>query len=302
MRKNALSNLAIVVGAGAFGAFCRWLQNQIAFDENGLSTNSPLNILVFVVVLGVAIWFFLIVQGIHERNMTVSDDVRAAFAGTGEREMIVPMIIGVVEVLGGLILILTGLGNSSPALTLVFAVCAMLSGVLTPVLFRSLGSDVSNGTIALLMTIPILLYGIGLINCYKINATNPSVWTYSIQILAYACCAVAFYYVAGFAYGRTSPFKTLYFSMLGAFLSILVVADNLNLGLVLIVVSNATLLLFYCVRMMSNMEEGPEDPERKESEERSSFLTKVQGWFQSRSVDTEEKVEEILQDYHDEEK
>lgn len=302
MRKNALSNLAIVVGAGAFGAFCRWLQNQIAFDENGLSTNSPLNILVFLVVLGVAIWFFLIVQGIHERNMTVSDDVRAAFAGTGEREMIVPMIIGVVEVLGGLILILTGLGNSSPALTLVFAVCAMLSGVLTPVLFRSLGSDVSNGTIALLMTIPILLYGIGLINCYKINATNPSVWTYSIQILAYACCAVAFYYVAGFAYGRTSPFKTLYFSMLGAFLSILVVADNLNLGLVLIVVSNATLLLFYCVRMMSNMEEGPEDPERKESEERSSFLTKVQGWFQSRSVDTEEKVEEILQDYHDEEK
>lgn len=302
MRKNALSNLAIVVGAGAFGAFCRWLQNQIAFDENGLSTNSPLNILVFLVVLGVAIWFFLIVQGIHERNMTVSDDVRAAFAGTGEREMIVPMIIGVVEVLGGLILILTGLGNSSPALTLVFAVCAMLSGVLTPVLFRSLGSDVSNGTIALLMTIPILLYGIGLINCYKINATNPSVWTYSIQILAYACCAVAFYYVAGFAYGRTSPFKTLYFSMLGAFLSILVVTDNLNLGLVLIVVSNATLLLFYCVRMMSNMEEGPEDPERKESEERSSFLTKVQGWFQSRSVDTEEKVEEILQDYHDEEK
>lgn len=302
MRKNALSNLAIVVGAGAFGAFCRWLQNQIAFDENGLSTNSPLNILVFLVVLGVAIWFFLIVQGIHERNMTVSDDVRAAFAGTGEREMIVPMIIGVAEVLGGLILILTGLGNSSPALTLVFAVCAMLSGVLTPVLFRSLGSDVSNGTIALLMTIPILLYGIGLINCYKINATNPSVWTYSIQILAYACCAVAFYYVAGFAYGRTSPFKTLYFSMLGAFLSILVVADNLNLGLVLIVVSNAVLLLFYCVRMMSNMEEGPEDPERRESEERSSFLTKVQGWFQSRSVDAEEKVEEILQDYHDDEK
>ena len=302
MRKNALANLAIVVGAGAFGSFCRWLQNQIAFDENGLSTNSPLNILVFLVVLGAAIWFFLIVQGIHEKNMTVSDNVRTALKGTGDRQMTALMIIAAVEVLGGLILILTGLDNSSPALTLVFGVCAMVSGILTPVVFRSIASDVSDGTIALLMTIPILLYGIGLINCYKIHATNPSVWVYSIQILAYACCAIAFYYVAGFAYGRTSPFKTLYFIMLGAFLSILVVADSLNLGLVLIVVSNAALLLVYLVRLMSNMEAGPEDPEKIRSEERSSFLTKLQGRFQSRSVDAEEKVEEILQDFHDEKK
>ena len=90
--------------------------------------------------------------------------------------------------------------------------------------------------------------------------------------------------------------------MLGAFLSILVVADSLNLGLVLIVVSNAALLLVYLVRLMSNMEAGPEDPEKIRSEERSSFLTKLQGRFQSRSVDAEEKVEEILQDFHDEKK
>ena len=96
MRKNALANLAIVVGAGAFGSFCRWLQNQIAFDENGLSTNSPLNILVFLVVLGAAIWFFLIVQGIHEKNMTVSDNVRTALKGTGDRQMTAPMIIAAV--------------------------------------------------------------------------------------------------------------------------------------------------------------------------------------------------------------
>ena len=140
MRKNALSNLAIVVGVGAFGSFCRWLQNQIAFDENGLSTNSPLNILVFLVVLGAAIWFFLIVQGIHEKNMTVSDNVRTALKGTGDRQMTAPMIIAAVEVLGGLILILTGLDNSSPALTLVFGVCAMVSGILTPVVFRSIAS------------------------------------------------------------------------------------------------------------------------------------------------------------------
>ena len=40
-----------------------------------------------------------------------------------------------------------------------------------------------------------------------------------------------------------------------------------------------------------------EDPEKIRSEERSSFLTKLQGRFQSRSVDAEEKVEEILQDF-----
>ena len=48
--------------------------------------------------------------------------------------------------------------------------------------------------------------------------------------------------------------------------------------------------------------EDVEDPEKIKSEERSSFLTKIQSRFQSRSVDAEEKVEEILQDFHEDEK
>lgn len=302
MQKNALANLAIVVGAGAFGSFARWLQNQIAFDENGLSTNSPLNIFVFLILLGVAIWFFLIVQKLHEKNMQVSDDARSAFAGESRYTSVAVWILAGLEMVGGLLLIMTGLNNSSPSLTMLFGLCAILSGILIPMTIHSFQRDVSNGTIALLMTVPILLFCIGLINCYKINATNPTVWAYSIQILAYACDAVAFYYIAGYAYGRINHYRTIFFSMLGAFLSILVIADDLNIGLVLIFISNAALLLYYMVRLMSNMKPAPVDPDKKKAEDRSSFLSKIQSRFQSRSVDEEEKVEEILNDYHEENK
>jgi fluoride ion exporter CrcB/FEX len=34
MRKNALTICCFACAAGAIGAFCRWLQNQLAFDES----------------------------------------------------------------------------------------------------------------------------------------------------------------------------------------------------------------------------------------------------------------------------
>lgn len=302
MRKNALVNLAIVVGAGAFGAFCRWLQNQIAFDESGLSTSSPLNVVVLLIILGVGLWIYFLVQKTADENMMIPEDYHEAFFPEIRSSVSGAWIIGILEVIGGLILATSGLGNSSPALTLIFAVCSILAGILVPVCMRSAQSDVSNGTIALLTTIPILQFCIGLINCYKINATNPSVWAYSVQILAYACVAVAFYYIAGYAYGRVFHYRMLYFSMFGAFLSIMVIADDLNLGLVLIFLANSALLLLYMYMLMNSMVERGEDPEQKEKAMRSRFLTQLQGRMRSKNVDEDEKVEEILHDFHDEEK
>ena len=36
MQKKSLEITCYVAGAGAFGVFLRWLQDQLAFDENGL--------------------------------------------------------------------------------------------------------------------------------------------------------------------------------------------------------------------------------------------------------------------------
>lgn len=302
MRKNALVNLAIVVGAGAFGSFCRWLQNQIAFDESGLSVSSPLNVIVILILLGMVIWVYFLTQKVAEANMKVPEDYHDAFFPEERISVSSAWVIGIIEVLGGLILAMTGLDNASPALTLIFALCAILSGILVPVCMRSAQTDVSNGTIALLTTVPILQFCIGLINCYKINATNPSVWVYSVQILAYACLAIAFYYIAGYAYGRVFHYRTLYFSMLGAFLSIMVIADDLNLGLVLIFLANGALLLLYMYMLMGSMEEQEEDPEKKENALKSRLLTQLQGRMRSKNVNEDEKVEEILHDYHEENK
>ena len=46
MQKKSLEITCYVAGAGAFGVFLRWLQDQLAFDENGLSEKSVFNFLV----------------------------------------------------------------------------------------------------------------------------------------------------------------------------------------------------------------------------------------------------------------
>ena len=46
MQKKSLEISCYVCGAGAFGVFFRWLQDQMAFDEAGLAERSVFNYLV----------------------------------------------------------------------------------------------------------------------------------------------------------------------------------------------------------------------------------------------------------------
>ena len=57
MQKKSLEISCYVAGAGAFGVFFRWLQDQMAFDEAGLAERSVFNYLVPLVILASALLF-----------------------------------------------------------------------------------------------------------------------------------------------------------------------------------------------------------------------------------------------------
>ena len=62
MKKEALEKTCYVGGAGAFGVFLRWLQTQVAFNDEGLPDASvfnvlvPLSILAGCAVMLVSVW------------------------------------------------------------------------------------------------------------------------------------------------------------------------------------------------------------------------------------------------------
>ena len=70
MRKNALTLCCFTCAAGAVGAFCRWLQNQLAFDSDGLSTKSSLNWLVALVII-------IVVMVVIHRRKEIKKDSKA---------------------------------------------------------------------------------------------------------------------------------------------------------------------------------------------------------------------------------
>ena len=55
MQKKPLEITCYVAGAGAFGVFFRWLQDQLAFDEAGLNEKSVFNLLVPALIVAAAL-------------------------------------------------------------------------------------------------------------------------------------------------------------------------------------------------------------------------------------------------------
>ena len=69
MQKKPLEITCYVAGAGAFGVFFRWLQDQLAFDEAGLNEKSVFNFLVPLLVIAAALLFRRFVSDMKERRL-----------------------------------------------------------------------------------------------------------------------------------------------------------------------------------------------------------------------------------------
>ena len=72
--------------------------------------------------------------------------------------------------------------------------------------------------IGIFMCIPIIVFSVMLLLCYKINSSEPVIWSYCIEIVTCCICILAFFRNAGFAFERPMPYRAIYLSMLAAFM------------------------------------------------------------------------------------
>ena len=94
-----------------------------------------------------------------------------------------------------------------------------------------------------------------LIASYKTFASDPVVWHYAPRLLAICASVLAFFYLAGYPYGKPKPLMAVFFSNFSALLFIITLADDFSLGKQLLSLSCAGLLCLYSMLIISNCKE-----------------------------------------------
>ena len=111
-----------------------------------------------------------------------------------------------------------------------------------------------NGTMTLLAVLPVLMFSVWLLTCYKQNSINPVQWDYAVEILALIITLLAFLRMAGFAYGVVNTDKSRFLCMFGAMLCVMTIADKRYLGQQIMFAAAALMMVMYNWIMVENLQ------------------------------------------------
>ena len=156
-------------------------------------------------------------------------------------------------VLGGLWLLLSSGTLSEPGLQRILAVLAVVTGAVFARRMLAPGGRETDAGALMCVSMPMVLLVFWLIVSYKVNIINPTISAYAIEILALCAALIAFYELAGFAYGRPKAVKSIFWSQFAAFLCITALPDDRTGAQQLMLVAIAGILLFQSYLTASNI-------------------------------------------------
>lgn len=269
MRNRALEHTVYVIAAGAFGVFVRWLQLQLAFDEKGLCGPSIFN---YVVPLYVLIVAWVLRRRVGRElggKFELPADYRTALANPGRLYAALRWLFGALMAAGGVLAIRGSDVEKQTLLLRLIGGAAIASGLVLPLYLGWANGKCGRARRALLCLIglvPIVLFGIWLVYDYVSNAINSVIWAYLIEVLTVSTLMLAYFRLAGFAYGQVDPKKTLFWLQFGVFLSITVLADERRTGLQVILLTAGLLLALADFILLRNFREKGAGDEKKPGE------------------------------------
>lgn len=255
MQKKSLEITCYVAGAGAFGVFLRWLQDQLAFDENGLSEPSVFNFLVPLMFLAAAWMFTRFINKIQDDKCYVPRDFCDALFNPGKLFAIARWAIGLLMCLGSVVLLMTSETDVDADFIRIICLLGFLSGLAFPFVLGSANYDEFANVrfVRLCMMMPILLFSAWLILCYKQNSYNSVVWSYVIEMATIIVALLAFFRIAGYAFFAPNWRKCMLAIMMGAAMCIMSLADERYMGMHIIMLSAALMLILYNWILFKNL-------------------------------------------------
>ena len=269
MRKNALTLTCTACVFGAFGVFSRWIQSMSAFEENGLYKPGSLwgiilivlYIAAFATMVGFAVYF--------KRRLRLASPPEYGLATAGNRRwaLIIALVITLIMAAGSIMLLITAEEERFSKLLRVLALLGLLAAGGFMGLAGACGKPSPKGSgleagLCLASALPVACCCFWLVVSYRQDAATGVVWSYAPEIIALSVSLLAFYYIAGHAYGRPRSFAAICFSELGAFCCFVTLPDERLFALQLMIFALAVMQLYIGLLLAANLRPAEEIGER----------------------------------------
>ena len=272
MQKDALEKTCYVGGAGAFGVFLRWLQTQVAYNDDGLADASVFNVLVPLSIVAAAAVFFFFIRRWKEKKYYLPSAFCKALRNDNLLYAALRWFFGALMVLGAIVLFASCETDKNAGFYRVLALLGLLSGASFPYILGEANQDEPRiKFVCIAHVAPMLLFAFWLVTCYKVNSINGVLWHYGIEVIS--CCVIllAYFRVAGFAYNAPDGWHALFFCMLAPFLAVVCLADGRYMGQQLMLLAAALQLMLYNWIMISNLRRKKVDPIAAAAQEEGGF-------------------------------
>lgn len=156
-----------------------------------------------------------------QRGMAAEPDYPKALAAGTPLPLALAALLCALMLYGAFLTWRYGVGaGASDLFSRLLAVFAALSGVSCLVLALAVCRRRGGNETALASFVIVLFLCFWLILRYKETAADPTLLRFAYGLLGLAMAAVAAYYLAGYAFGRSRVCATLFFSMTGVYFSL----------------------------------------------------------------------------------
>lgn len=256
MRNSALAICCASCVLGAFGVFCRWLQNMTAFEESTglyISGNFWGKALIFICAAAFFVLYGMTFRLRRSKSLVSPEGYRKAMHGSTPLHKPFYIVIGLLMIAGSALVLLKSDEGQYPDMLRILALLGCLAAAGFMAMSAGSMHPMKPATLCLASVMPIALYGFWLILSYRQDASTSVVWSYAIEILALVCSLLASYYVAGFAFDRQQTYKAVFFCTYAAFLCIVTLSDERSTSMQVMFAVSACMMLFQAWMIVSNL-------------------------------------------------
>lgn len=261
MRRFGFVASAAAVLCGAGGFFLRKTQLETVFDEvSGLAERmAPVSVALAALCAAFSAVCVIAVLGFM-RGKAVQEKYEKAFSLNSLLPVGLYFALGLIGAVGGILYWLSAPKPmfGLPIVEAVFAVLALFSAIAVIVLAVRAFKGSAGVEMGLFSVIPPIFMCFWLVLTYRDNAANPVLLDFFYECLGYAAASLAFYFAAGFVYGKCKPRLTLITHLLGiCFLTASIAAAN-DVSAVLISIAHVGALMLNTMAFCANVTKAPE--------------------------------------------
>lgn len=260
MRKYALTLTCTACVFGSFGVFCRWIQSMSAFEENGLYRTGNVWGIILIIMYIAAACTLMGFSLFFKRRLALASPPEYGLATAGNRRwaLIIALAVTLIMAAGCIMLLITAEGAQFSKLLRFLALMGLLAAGGFMGLAGACGKPSPKGSaleagLCLASALPVAFCCFWLVVSYRQDAATSVVWRYAPEIISLAVSLLAFYYVAGHAYGRPRPFAAIFFCTFGAFCCFVTLPDSRLFALQVMFFAMAVMQLYIALLLTANL-------------------------------------------------